>query len=152
MSTMYSSCTEYRRLFLRIFPIPLLLTHKKITRFTCIVLQHLKYFLHFMNYQCPFSIACLQSVCLHADHCLIPGTHGSLHQAHNFLKDPRGIQRFMLHSPSTNSFRTSLSHQYLLRTHIQNICVVHGGINRIRLWAFRPSAEWLDFSEVCSRA
>lgn len=67
MSTMYSSCTEYRRLFLRIFPIPLLLTHKKITRFTCIVLQHLKYFLHFMNYQCPFSIACLQSVCLHAD-------------------------------------------------------------------------------------
>lgn len=47
--------------------------------------------------------------------------------AHNlFFKRHAGHLKV---SPSLNSFRTPLSNQSLLLTHIQNLCVVHGGIN-----------------------
>lgn len=104
-----------------------------------------------MNYQCSFSIACLQSACLHAHKYPTVSSWERMVLsiiAHNFLEDLSRFQMFMLHSPSMNSFGTTLSHQSLLRTHTQNACVVHGGINRVRLWAFRLSAEWLVFGRV----
>lgn len=39
------------------------------------------------------------------------------------------LESFSLPSPSLNSFKTALSHQSLLYTCIQNLCVVHGDIN-----------------------
>lgn len=65
--------------------------------------------------------------------CLILGTLCSLHHCTLFFfffwKDLRDTKKFFLHSPSRNSFRTTLSHQPLLCTHIINIPVVRGGIN-----------------------
>lgn len=56
---------------------------------------------------------------------LSPGTLASLSSQTLF----KPLQSFSRHSPSRNSFGTTLSHQSLLRTHIQNLHLVRAGIN-----------------------
>lgn len=56
---------------------------------------------------------------------LSPGTLASLSSQTLF----KPLQSFSRHSPSRNSFGTTLSHQSLLCTHIQNLHLVRAGIN-----------------------
>lgn len=59
------------------------------------------------------------------EHRLVPETHGSHHRHTQLFKWPA----FSLRPPSLNSNRAARYHHFLLRTRVQNLCVVRVGIN-----------------------